>query len=108
MSVQPQSNTLLIIETVASQIQYYEQKLNKIPKEYNTSIFYEWPAIRDKEHFFIRKLANLKKITKDRELKNKNFKTPVVTKKQEVELKRKIKRIIKLKKLCRIIKLTVL
>ena len=43
--VQPQSNTLLIMETLDSQIQYYEKKLSKIPEEYKTSMICHWAAI---------------------------------------------------------------
>jgi hypothetical protein len=61
------------METLDSKIQYYEQKLKKIPKEYNTSMSCEyntfmsceWPAIPEKEVYFIRNLAKLKKISED-------------------------------------------
>ena len=42
----------------------------------------KWPAIREKEVYFIRKLAKLKTISEDSKLKVKNFKTPVVIKKR--------------------------
>ena len=42
----------------------------------------KWPAIREKEVYFIRKLAKLKTISEDIKLKVKNFKTPVVIKKR--------------------------
>ena len=48
------------MEILDSKIQYYEQTLKKIPEEYNTSMLCEWLAIREKEVYFIRKLANLK------------------------------------------------
>ena len=81
------------METLDSQIQYYEKKLSKIPDEYNTSMLCEWSAIREKELYFRRELCRLDNIKKDRELKNKYFKTPVVIKKQEDELKMKDKEI---------------
>ena len=63
----------------------YELKVSKIPDEYNTSILCEWPAIREKEIYFIRKLANLKKTAKERELNDKKNKTSVGIKKWEDE-----------------------
>ena len=65
------------METLDSQIQYYEEKLSKIPDEYNTSMLCEWSAIREKELYFRREIYRLNNIKKDRELKNKYFKTPV-------------------------------
>ena len=81
------------MKTLDSQIQYYEKKLSKIPEEYNTSMTCKWSAIREKELYFRRELCRLDNIKKDRELKNKYFKTPVVIKKQEDELKTKDKEI---------------
>jgi len=63
----------------------YELKVSKIPDEYNTSILCEWPTIREKEIYFIRKLAILKKTAKERELNDKKNKTSVVIKKWEDE-----------------------
>jgi len=34
---------------IDKEIKHYEQKLSKIPHEYNTSMICEWNAIRDKE-----------------------------------------------------------
>ena len=66
------------METLDSQIQYYEKKLGKIPEEYNTSMLCEWSVIREKELYFRREICRLDNIKKDRELKNKYFKTPIV------------------------------
>ena len=63
-----------------SQIQYYEKKLSKIPDEYNMSMLCEWSTIREKKLYFRREIYRLNNIKKDRELKNKYFKTPVVIK----------------------------
>ena len=46
----------------------------------------ECPAIRKKEIYFIRKLANLKKTAKERELNDKKNRASVVIKKWEDEL----------------------
>ena len=97
LSVQPQSNTLLIMESLDSQIQYYEKKLSKIPEEYKTSMICHWAAIREKELYFRREICRLDNIKKDRKLKNKYFKTPVVIKKHEYELKTKDKETHKVK-----------
>jgi hypothetical protein len=51
----------------------------------------EWNAIRYKEIYFIRKIYHLNNIKEERELENKYFKTHVVIKKHEVELKNKDK-----------------
>ena len=99
LPVQPQSNTLLIMETLDSQIQYYEKKLSKIPEEYNTSMIYEGSAIREKELYFRREICRLDNIKKEIELKNKYFTTPVVIKKQEDELKPKDKEILEVKEI---------
>ena len=85
------------MESLDSQIQYYEKKLSKIPDEYNTSMLCEWSAIREKELYFRQEIYRLNNIKKDRELKNKYFKTPVVIKKQEDELKTKDKETHKVK-----------
>ena len=85
------------METLDSQIQYYEKKLSKIHDEYKTSMICEWSAIREKELFFRREIYRLNNIKKDRELKNKYFTTPVVIKKQEDELKTKDKETHKVK-----------
>ena len=45
----------------------------------------DWPAIREKEIYFIRKIAYLKKISKERELNDKKYKASVVIKKWEDE-----------------------
>ena len=85
------------METLDSQIQYYEKKLSKILDEYNTSMLCEWSAIREKELYFRWELCRLDNIKKDRELKNKYFKTSVVIKKQEDKLKTKDKETHKVK-----------
>ena len=79
------------MEDLDSQIQYYEKKLSMIHDEYKTSMTCKWSAIREKELFFRREICRLDNIKKDIELKNKYFKTPVVIKKQEDELKTKDK-----------------
>jgi hypothetical protein len=76
---------------IDNEIKYYEQKLSKVHDEYKNSMICEWNAIRDKEIYFIRKLYHLNNIKEEKELENKYFKTPVVIKKQEVELKNKDK-----------------
>ena len=81
------------MKTLDSQIQYYEKKLSMIHDEYKTSMTCKWSAIREKELFFRREICRLDNIKKDIELKNKYFKTPVVIKKQEDELKTKDKEI---------------
>ena len=73
------------MEALENEIKQYEFKLSKIPDEYNTSMLCECPAIRKKEIYFIRKLANLKKTAKERELNDKKNKTSVVIKKWEDE-----------------------
>ena len=69
------------MENLDSQIQYFEQKLSKIPVEYNTSMLCEWNAIREKEIYFRQELSRLNNIKKDRELNNK--KSSVTIKKNE-------------------------
>lgn len=75
------------MESLVSQIQFYEQKLKKIPNEYNTSMLCEWPAIREKEVYFIRKIAKLKD-----DLNNMKFKTLITKRKREVENKQSDKK----------------
>jgi len=55
------------MEALENEIKQYEFKLSKIPDEYNTSMLCEWSAIREKKIYFIRKIAYLKKISKERE-----------------------------------------
>jgi hypothetical protein len=76
---------------IDNEIKYYEQKLSKIHEKYKTSMICEWNAIREKEIYFIRKIYSLNNIKEERELENKYFKTTVVIKKHEVELKNKDK-----------------
>src|SRR6185312_15567359 len=71
------------MEALENEIKQYEFKLSKIPDEYNTSMLCEWSAIREKEIYFIRKIAYLQKIYKERELNNKKYKASVVIKKWE-------------------------
>ena len=52
------------MEALDDEIKQYEFKLSKIPDEYNTSMLCDWPVIREKEIYFIRKIAYLKKISK--------------------------------------------
>ena len=73
------------MEALENEIKQYEFKLSKIPDEYNTSMLCEWSAIREKEIYFIRKIAYLKKISKKRELNDKKYKASVVIKKLEDE-----------------------
>jgi len=73
------------MKALENEINQYEFKLNKIPDEYNTSTLCEWPVIREKEIYFIRKLAKLKKTVKERELNDKKYKTSVVINKWEDE-----------------------
>ena len=87
------------MDNLDSQIQYYEQKLSKIHDEYKTSMICKWSIIREKELFFRREICRLDNIKKDRELKNKYFKTPVEIKKQEDELKTKDKEIHEVRKI---------
>jgi hypothetical protein len=76
---------------IDNEIKHYEQKLSKICDEYKNSMICEWNAIRKKKLYFIRKIYNLNNIKEERELENKYFKAPIVTKKHEVELKNKDK-----------------
>ena len=62
------------MEALENEIKQYEFKLSKIPDEYNTSMLCDWPAIREKEIYFIRKIAYLKKISIERELNDRNTK----------------------------------
>ena len=55
------------MEGLDDEIKQYEFKLSEISGEYNTSMLCEWSAIREKEIYFIRKIAYLKKISKERE-----------------------------------------
>ena len=55
------------MEALENEIKQYEFKLSKIPDEYNTSMLCEWAAIREKEIYFIRKIAYLKRVSKERE-----------------------------------------
>ena len=73
------------MEALENEIKQYEFKLNKIPDEYNTSMLCEWSAIREKEIYFIRKIAYLKKKSKERELNDKKYKASVVIKKWKDE-----------------------
>ena len=73
------------MEALENEIKQYEFKLSKIPDEYNTSKLCEWSAIREKEIYFIRKTAYLKKISKERKLNDKKYKASVVIKKWEDE-----------------------
>ena len=50
-----------------SEIKYYEDKLKNIAEEYNASMKSEWPKIRDKELYFYRELARIKKLKKDKD-----------------------------------------
>ena len=86
------------MEDLDNPIQYYEKKLSMIHDEYKTSMTCKWAAIREKELFFRRKICRLDNIKKDIELNNKYFKTPVVIKKQEDELKTKDKETHEVKK----------
>ena len=64
------------METLDSQIQYYEKKLSKIHDEYKTSMM-PMGAIREKELYFRWELYRLNNIKKDRELNNKKFSIPI-------------------------------
>src|SRR6185436_6667297 len=74
------------MEALENEIKQYEFKLSKISDEYNTSMLCEWSAIREKEIYFIRKIAYLKRMSKERELNDKKNKASVVIKKWEDEL----------------------
>ena len=90
------------MEDLDSQIQYYEKKLSMIHDEYKTSMTCKWSAIREKELFFRWEICRLNNIKKDRELKNKYFKTPALIKKQEDGLKTKDKETHKVKEVVQI------
>jgi hypothetical protein len=47
-----------------SQIMQYERKLKQIEYEYDNSMKREWPKIREKEVYFVRELARLKRVQK--------------------------------------------
>ena len=70
---------------IDNEIKHYEQKLSKIPDEYNTSMLCEWSAIREKEIYFRREIYRLNKIKKERELNDKKHKASVVIKKWKDE-----------------------
>ena len=70
---------------IDNEIKHYEQKLSKIPDEYNTSMLCEWSAIREKEIYFRREIYRLNKIKKERELNDKKYKASVVIKKWKDE-----------------------
>ncbi|KAK8447527.1 hypothetical protein SEVIR_8G088201v4 [Setaria viridis] len=71
------------MESLVSKIHHYEQKLNKIPHEYNTSMLSEWPAIREKEVYFIRMLYKLKK---DKDLYDEKINSQLI-KEQKAKVK---------------------
>jgi hypothetical protein len=57
-----------------SEIKYYENKLKEINEEYNNSMKCEWPKIRDKELYFYRELARVKKVKKNEDMAVEIFK----------------------------------
>jgi len=52
---------------IDEEIRFNEDKIKQIKVEYNSSILHEWPKIREKELYFIRELARLQKLNKDKE-----------------------------------------
>jgi len=48
------------------EINHWEEKLKHIGWEYNNSMTKEWPKIREKELFFIREIARLKKLRNEK------------------------------------------
>ena len=62
------------MEALENEIKQYKFKLSKIPDEYNTSMLCDWPVIREKEIYFIRKIAYLKKISKKESQMIRNIK----------------------------------
>ena len=71
---------------IDNEIKHYEQKLSKIPDEYNTSMLCEWAAIREKEIYFRREIYRLNKIKKERELNSRKAYTPIKQNKNELKL----------------------
>ena len=71
---------------IDNEIKHYEQKLSKIPDEYNTSMLCEWSAIREKEIYFRREIYRLNKIKKERELNSRKAYTPIKQNKNELKL----------------------
>ena len=51
---------------IDTQIKHYEQTLKNVRIEYDKSMIHEWSKIREKELYFIREIARLKKLQKDK------------------------------------------
>ena len=51
---------------IDTQIKHYEQTLKNVRLEYDKSMIHEWSKIREKEVYFIREIARLKKLQKDK------------------------------------------
>src|SRR6266540_1731156 len=54
------------ITDLDDEINHCEQKLKCIDWEYNNSMTKDWPKIREKELFFIREIARLKRLKKEK------------------------------------------
>jgi len=48
------------------QIKHYEQALKNVRSEYDKSMIHEWSKIREKKLYFIKEIARLKKLQKDK------------------------------------------
>jgi len=51
---------------IDTQIKHYEQTSKNVRMEYDKSMIHEWSKIREKELYFIREIARLKKLQKDK------------------------------------------
>ena len=51
---------------IDTQIKHYEQTLKNVRLEYDKSMIHEWSKIREKEVYFIREIARLKKVQKNK------------------------------------------
>ena len=51
---------------IDTQIKHYEQTLKIFRLEYDKSMIHEWSKIREKKLYFIREIARLKKLQKDK------------------------------------------
>nr|AAP53052.1 retrotransposon protein, putative, Ty3-gypsy subclass [Oryza sativa Japonica Group] len=73
-----------------SEIKYYENKLKEINEEYNNSMKCEWTKIRDKELYFYKELARVKKVKKNEDMAVEIFKNQE-TKIEQIKRKEKDK-----------------
>jgi hypothetical protein len=70
---------------IDDEINHYEEKLKHIEWEYNNSMTTDWNKIREKEVYFIREIARLKRLKKEKKLVLNSPIMPVDNIKQEVK-----------------------